>query len=127
MRLYVSWGTSVAGAPHRRHRNPVACKTDLSFCFPRIRLEIPLIAFPCFFSPILLCPPHLVPLHEKILVCGFAKIYNWSEELFVVQSWIHDAFIRRNKVLPNHSWKCPYHSIVFRKEKCPPFERSLLR
>ena len=48
--------------------------------------------------------PYIIPprLYDNI-VCGFAKIYNWSEELFVVQSWIHDAFIRRNKVLPNHS------------------------
>ena len=48
--------------------------------------------------------PYTIPprLYDNI-VCGFAKIYNWNEDPFVVQSWIHDAFIQRNKVLPNNS------------------------
>ena len=29
--------------------------------------------------------------------CGFAEIYNWSSDPNLVQSWIHEAFDRRNK------------------------------
>lgn len=36
--------------------------------------------------------------------CGFAKIYRWSENPLMVQQWIHDAFLRRNKILPNNSY-----------------------
>ena len=35
--------------------------------------------------------------------CGFAKIYNWSEDPSEVQGWIHDAFKRRKEVLPDNS------------------------
>ena len=49
--------------------------------------------------------PHTIPprLYDNI-VCGFAKIYNWSEDPSYIQSWIHDAFMQRNKVLPNNSY-----------------------
>ncbi len=45
-------------------------------------------------------PPRL---HDNI-ECGFAKIYNWSEDPNTVQGWIHEAFDRRNKINPNNSY-----------------------
>ncbi len=45
-------------------------------------------------------PPRL---HDNIQ-CGFAKIYNWSEDPKVVHDWIHEAFNRRNKVNPDNSY-----------------------
>lgn len=45
-------------------------------------------------------PPRL---HDNI-ECGFAKIYNWSNDPASVQKWIHEAFERRNKVDPDNSY-----------------------
>ena len=36
--------------------------------------------------------------------CGFAKIYNWNTTPNIVQSWIHAAFDRRNKEIPDNSY-----------------------
>lgn len=36
--------------------------------------------------------------------CGFAKIYNWSNNPAEVQQWIHEAFERRNKIAPDNSF-----------------------
>ncbi len=36
--------------------------------------------------------------------CGFAKIYNWETNPYIVQQWIHDAFERRNKINPDNSF-----------------------
>ena len=44
-------------------------------------------------------PPRL---YDNI-ACGFAKIYNWNEDPYTVQSWIHDAFKRRTEILPDNS------------------------
>lgn len=44
-------------------------------------------------------PPRL---HDNI-ACEFASIYNWSYDPQVVQRWIHDAFLRRNRVNPDNS------------------------
>ena len=44
-------------------------------------------------------PPRL---HFNI-ECRFAGIYNWNTDANTVQSWIHEAFERRNKVNPNNS------------------------
>ena len=41
-------------------------------------------------------PPRL---HDNIK-CGFAKLYNWSNDPYTVQSWIHEAFKRRNENPP---------------------------
>lgn len=35
--------------------------------------------------------------------CGFASIYDWETDPFIVQKWIHDAFERRNKLDPDNS------------------------
>jgi hypothetical protein len=36
---------------------------------------------------------------------GFAKIYDWSENPYEVQQWIHEAFQRRSKIIPDNSLK----------------------
>lgn len=36
--------------------------------------------------------------------CGYAKLYNWSTNPYLVQSWIHEAFQNRNKILPDNSY-----------------------
>ena len=41
-------------------------------------------------------PPRL---YDNI-ACGFAKLYNWSDDPDQVQSWIHEAFKRRHENLP---------------------------
>lgn len=49
--------------------------------------------------------PYIIPprLYDNIQ-CGFAKIYNWSTDPAAVQKWIHEAFERRNKIIPNNSF-----------------------
>ena len=36
--------------------------------------------------------------------CGFAKIYEWSENHDEIKEWIHNAFKRRDKINPNNSF-----------------------
>lgn len=45
-------------------------------------------------------PPRL---HANI-ASGFASIHNWSDNPSDVQSWIHDAFQRRNQMIPTNSY-----------------------
>ncbi len=45
-------------------------------------------------------PPRL---HDNI-ECGYAKIYNWSDDPSAVQSWIQDAFERKDKIDPDNSY-----------------------
>lgn len=49
--------------------------------------------------------PGIIPprVHNNA-VCGFAKIYHWSESVFEVQQWIHEAFLRRQTVEPDNSY-----------------------
>ena len=49
--------------------------------------------------------PYTIPprLHDNI-ECGFAKIYNWSDNPNVVQQWIHEAFNRRKTEIPDNSY-----------------------
>ena len=44
-------------------------------------------------------PPRLYDNVE----CGFAKIYNWTEDPSTVQSWIHEAFTRRTQINPDNA------------------------
>lgn len=44
-------------------------------------------------------PPRL---HDNI-ACGFATIHNWSEDAATVQGWIHDAYLRKGRLLPDNS------------------------
>jgi hypothetical protein len=44
-------------------------------------------------------PPRL----SDNLDCGFAEIYNWSEDPSVVKAWIQRAFDRRFKIQPDNS------------------------
>lgn len=48
---------------------------------------------------------HTIPprLHDNIK-CGFAKMYDWSENPNVVNQWIHEAFEKRNNVIPDNSY-----------------------
>lgn len=49
--------------------------------------------------------PYTIPprLYDNIK-CNFAKIYNWNDNPFVVQKWIHEAFDRRNKIISDNSF-----------------------
>ncbi len=49
--------------------------------------------------------PYTIPprLYDNIK-CNFAKIYNWNDNPLIVQKWIHDAFERRNKIIPDNSF-----------------------
>lgn len=48
--------------------------------------------------------PYIIPprLHDNVYN-GFAKIYNWTNDSYQIQKWIHEAFNRRNDVLPDNS------------------------
>ena len=45
-------------------------------------------------------PPRL----QKNIECGFATIHVWNENPLIVQNWIHAAFERRTKVIPDNSY-----------------------
>lgn len=49
--------------------------------------------------------PHTIPprLHDN-LERGFASIHVWSENPQEVAGWIHDAFKRRDRVIPDNSY-----------------------
>lgn len=49
--------------------------------------------------------PYTIPprLYDNIK-CNFVKIYNWNDNPLIVQKWIHDAFERRNKIIPDNSF-----------------------
>lgn len=45
-------------------------------------------------------PPRLV----DNLQCGFAKLYNWTNDPIAIQHWIHEAYLRRNTIEPDNSY-----------------------
>nr|VFK36759.1 MAG: MTH538 TIR-like domain (DUF1863) [Candidatus Kentron sp. SD]VFK40347.1 MAG: MTH538 TIR-like domain (DUF1863) [Candidatus Kentron sp. SD] len=47
---------------------------------------------------------HTIPprLYDNVQ-CQFAELYDWRKNPGVVQSWIHEAFERRNKINPDNS------------------------
>ena len=49
--------------------------------------------------------PHTIPprLNDNVK-CGFATLHKWSNSPFDVQSWIHAAFDRRDKINPDNSY-----------------------
>ena len=49
--------------------------------------------------------PHTIPprLHDNIN-CGFASLHKWSANPDNVKEWIHEAFLRRNKIIPDNSF-----------------------
>lgn len=49
-------------------------------------------------------PRTIPPILYDNIQCGFAKIYNWSDNPYEVQEWIHNAFQRRNRVIPDNSY-----------------------
>ncbi len=54
--------------------------------------------YPSYFGCTI--PPRL---HDNIQ-CGFARIYDWNTDPNSVQSWIHDAFERRDSIDPDNSY-----------------------
>lgn len=49
--------------------------------------------------------PHTIPPRlNSNLVNGFAKLYNWSINPDVVKASIHEAFTRRNNLIPDNSY-----------------------
>ena len=48
---------------------------------------------------------HTIPprLSDNI-ECGFASVFNWTENPNTVQGWIHDAFQRRTRINPDNSY-----------------------
>ncbi len=48
--------------------------------------------------------PRTIPprLYDNIQ-CGFAAIYNWSENATTVQDWIHQAYLRKSTKQPDNS------------------------
>lgn len=44
-------------------------------------------------------PPRL----QDNIECEFSQIYNWSNDPYEVQGWIHEAYLRRNRVNPDNS------------------------
>jgi hypothetical protein len=44
-------------------------------------------------------PPRL----QDNINCNFSKIYNWSNDPYKVQEWIHEAFLRRKQINPVNS------------------------
>lgn len=49
--------------------------------------------------------PYTIPprLYDNI-ECGFAKIYTWDDDPLTVQSWIHEAFLDKDCVIPDNSY-----------------------
>ena len=47
--------------------------------------------------------PHTLPprLHDNV-EAGYARLYDWSEDRGDVRAWIHEAFLRRNRVEPDN-------------------------
>ena len=48
--------------------------------------------------------PKTIPprLHDNV-ECGFATLHWWSEDPLTVKNWIHQAYLRKNTVLPDNS------------------------
>ena len=57
--------------------------------------------------------PYIMPprLHFNV-ECKFAELYDWSDSPNKVQSWIHDAFKRRDKINPHNTYP------LFAKNRC---------
>lgn len=45
-------------------------------------------------------PPRLFSNTER----GYATLHDWNTNPVVVQSWIHNAFLRRTKIIPDNSY-----------------------
>jgi hypothetical protein len=61
-------------------------------------------------------PPRLYYNHKN----GYAQIYTWDTNPTKVQEWIHEAFLNRNKILPDNSYK----SFVYNKQGDRWYERD---
>ena len=50
--------------------------------------------------------PNIIPprLFDNI-ECEYSNIYDWNTNPETVQAWIHEAFLRRNKITPDNSYQ----------------------
>jgi hypothetical protein len=49
--------------------------------------------------------PYTIPPRLSYNIqCGFAKIYNWTENKIELQNWIDEAFNNKNKIEPDNSY-----------------------
>jgi len=55
--------------------------------------------------PSVVCNPTIPPRLKDNVDCGFANIYNWSNDPYTVQNWIHEAYQNRNSVNPDNSYQ----------------------
>ena len=49
--------------------------------------------------------PYTVPprLYDNVK-CGYANIYTWNNDPFLIQKWIHEAFSKRKIITPDNSY-----------------------
>lgn len=48
--------------------------------------------------------PHTLPPRlADNLSSGFAKLYHWTERPEELSQWVHEAFLRRDRILPNNA------------------------
>lgn len=71
----------------------------LGIFLPSYPLQQNSITNNCEYYPYTI-PPRL----EKNVECGYAKVYSWSNDPDEVQNWIHEAFLNRNRIIPNNSF-----------------------
>ena len=51
------------------------------------------------YSPYII-PPRLY----KNIECEYAKLYHWSNDPDEIEAWVHEAYLRRKRVLPDNSY-----------------------
>ena len=49
-------------------------------------------------------PKTIPPRLFDNVAAGYAKIYSWPNSYSAIREWIHNAFSRRNSVIPNNSY-----------------------
>ena len=49
--------------------------------------------------------PYIIPprLYRNVK-CGFVKLYDWNTDPTTMEDWIHEAFNRRKKIIPDNSY-----------------------
>ena len=62
------------------------------------------ILLPTYGKPESYFPSTIPPRLYDNIQCGFAEIYGWNTNPNLVQSWIHKAFDRRDRIDPDNSF-----------------------
>ncbi len=62
------------------------------------------VEFDFFSRPYVSYNPHTIPprIYDN-LKNRFAALYGWTKDAYLMQNWIHQAFERRNKIIPDNS------------------------